>query len=254
MEPGEPQSMDLSLLVPSLVCAECQQLLVPPTAICKSGHTFCETCRLALGKCSTCDVPFLNHARNFVIEEICNLVGKKCPYFVNGCKYALTDSLIPVHASTCIYRNVNCPVNKFPLHDCPWSGVIYDLVSHLGRFHTNLISNRNYILSSLLESDTKIILHKNEVFTYYKYFRNNECFAIVQRMGCTRQKFRSVFGIRPLQSNASCMNMIFPVTNVEENIDEVLEEGRALILDDDVVRNVMDSGVLSIMVTVEEVV
>lgn len=254
MEPDEIQSMDLSLLVPLLGCEACQNLLVPPTAICQTGHTFCESCRLSLDKCSTCDKTFLEHARNFVIEEICNLLGKKCPYFENGCKFALTDSLLPVHASTCMYRNVKCPVNKFPLHDCPWTGVIKDLVPHLARHHTNLISTRNYILSSLLESDTKIILHKREVFTYHKFHKSDEWFAVVQRVGCTRRRFRSVFGIRSLHNNSRNVNMIFPVTNIEENIDDVLEEGRALMLDDAVVGNIVESGENFIMVTVEEVV
>ncbi|GFG35087.1 hypothetical protein Cfor_05093 [Coptotermes formosanus] len=246
--------MDLSLLLPSLVCAECQHLLVPPTAICQSGHTFCESCHLALGKCSACDMTFLSNARNFVIEDICNVMGKKCPYFENGCNYALTDFLLAVHASTCIYKNVKCPVNKFPQHDCPWAGVIKDLVPHLGRCHTNLISNRNYILSSLPKTDKRIILHKSEVFTYYKYLKDGDWFAIVQRVGCTRQKFRSVFGIRSIQNNATSMNMIFPVRNIEEDIDEIMEEGGALMLDGAVVHNVVDSGVLSMVVTVEEVV
>jgi hypothetical protein len=253
MEPDEIQSMDLTLLVPLLGCEACHKLLVPPTAICQSGHTFCEPCRLTLGKCSTCDKTFLEHARNFVIEDICNLVGKKCPYFENGCKYALTDSLIPVHASTCQYRNVKCPVNKFPEHDCPWTGVIKELVPHLGRHHTNVISTRNYILSNLLESDAKVILHKGEVFTYHKFYNSNEWCAIVQRVGCTRHRFRSVFGIRSLQNNSRSLNMIFPVTNIEEHADDVLEEGLALMLEDAFVGNIVESGEKCIMVTVEEV-
>jgi len=48
--------------------------------------------------------------------------------------------------------------------------------------------------------------------------------------------------------------MIFPVMNIEENIDDVLEEGRALMLDDAVVGNIVESGENFIMVTVEEVV
>jgi hypothetical protein len=153
-----------------------------------------------------------------------------------------------------MYRNVKCPVNKFPLHDCPWTGVIKDLVPHLGRHHTNLISTRNYILSNLLESDTKIILHKGEVFTYYKSHKSDEWLAIVQRVGCTRCRFRSVFGIRSLQNNCRSVNMIFPVTNIEEDIDGVLEEGHALMLDDAVVGNIVESGENCIMVSVEEVV
>ena len=254
MEPDEIQSMDLSLLVPLLGCEACQNLLVPPNAICQTGHTFCESCRLALDKCRTCDKTFLEHARNFVIEEICNFLGKKCPYFENGCKYALTDSLLPVHASTCLYRNAKCAVNKFPLHDCPWTGVIKDLVLHLARHHTYLIYTRNYILNSLLESDTKIILHKCEVFTYHKFHKSGEWSAIVQRVGCTRRRFRSVYGIRSLQNNSRSVNMIFPVTNVEENIDDVLEEGLALMLDDAVVGNIVESWENRIMITVEEVV
>jgi hypothetical protein len=153
-----------------------------------------------------------------------------------------------------MYRNVKCPVNKFPLYDCPWTGVNKDLVPHLGRHHTNLISTRNYIFSSLLESDTKIILHKGEVFTYHKFHKSNEWFAIVQRVECTRRRFRSVFGIRSLQNNSRSVNMIFPVTNIEKNTDDVLEEECALMLDDAVVSNIIESGEKCIMVTVEEIV
>lgn len=246
--------MDLSVLVPMLVCAECQKMLLPPTAVCQSGHTFCEVCRLALGMCSSCHQTFLKDARNVVIEEICNLVGKKCPYFENGCKYALTESLLSGHASTCTYRNIKCPVNIFPQHVCSWSGVLKDLVSHLFEEHMSLISIRNYVLSSLLESDIRIIMHKDEVFTYYKCFRDKEWFAVVQRVGCTKQKFRSVFGIRSVQKHTGSINMIFPVTNIEENIEDILQEGRAAVLDDDVVRNFVDIGEVSLVVTVEEVV
>jgi hypothetical protein len=48
--------------------------------------------------------------------------------------------------------------------------------------------------------------------------------------------------------------MIFPVTIIEENIDELLEEGLALMLEDAFVGTVVESGEKCIMVTVEEVV
>jgi hypothetical protein len=253
MEADELPCVDLTPTARQLVCPECDNLLLPPTSVCASGHTFCSACRLELDKCSTCDGTFLEHARNIPIEEICRIVGNMCPYSENGCNYTLSAALLPGHVSRCFYRKLDCPLNKIPTYSCLWSSILKVLVPHLMQCHGDLVSERNYIMSTTLQSDTKILIHKDEIFVYYKYHKDSEWFAIVQRVGCTALKFRSVFIIRSSQNKIESVNMTFPVTSIDESIDDVLEEGRSMILDDTVVDKFVESDELCMMVAVEEV-
>lgn len=253
METDELPFVDLTPMSQLLVCPECDNLLVQPTSVCVSGHTFCTACRLELDKCSTCDGTFLEHARNILIEQICKLIGNMCPYSASGCKYTLTATLLPVHVSRCVYRKLECPLNKIPACSCSWSSVVKNLVPHVMKCHEDKVSERNYIMSTALQSDVKIIIHKGEVFLYYKYHDGDEWFAIIQRVGCTELKFRSVFIIRSSQNKIESVNMTFPVTSIEESMDDVFEQGRSMILDDTVVDKFIVGDEICMMVAVEEV-
>lgn len=252
METGGVPCLDLTTLAQLLVCPECLNLLLPPTSICERGHTFCGFCRVILEKCPACEGQFLEHARNIPVEEICTIVGNKCPYSESGCTCTLTQALLPLHVSKCLHRGVVCPLNKIPDHSCSWLGVLKDLESHLKNVHGNIISDRNYITSNVFQSDAKIILHKNEIFIFCRYLKGNEWFAIIQRAGCTEHKFKGVFRIWTSQNKLEFISMTFTVTNINENIDDVFEEGRSMILDDIVVKNFVTGGDLSMMTIVEE--
>lgn len=252
METDEVPCLDLTSLAQLLVCPECLNLLLPPTSVCERGHTFCRLCRVTLEKCSVCEAQFLEHARNIPVEEICTIVGNKCPYSENGCTYTLTEALLPLHVSKCFHRRVDCPLNKLPNRTCSWSGALKDLQSHLKNVHGNLISDRNYITSNAFQSDAKIILHKSEIFIFCKYLKGSEWFAIIQRAGCTEQTFKGVFRIWSPKNKTEFINMTFTVTNINESTDDVFEEGRSMILDDIVVKNFVSGDDLTMMVIVEE--
>jgi hypothetical protein len=180
------------------------------------------------------------------------LVGNKCPYSGSGCNFTLTEALLPLHVSKCLYREVGCPLNKISDHNCSWSGILKDLHFHLKQDHPNIISDRNYFTSSVSENDIKIIFHKSEMFIYFKYLRDNEWFAIVQRAGYSEKKFKCVFRIRSPENKIEFINMIFAVTSINKSIDNVFEEGQSMILDDDVIKNFVIGENLSMMVVVEE--
>jgi hypothetical protein len=207
---------------------------------------------MILEKCPTCEGEFLEHARNIPVEEICTLVGNKCPYSESGCTCTLTEALLPLHVSKCLYRKVDCPVNKIPNHNCLWSGALKDLQSHLENVHGDIISNRNYFLSNVFRSDAKIVLHKSEIFIYCKYLKGSEWFAVIQRAGCTEETFKCVFRFSSSQNKIEFINMTFTVTNINESIDDVFEEGRSMVLDDNVVKNFVAGDDLTMMVIVEE--
>jgi hypothetical protein len=205
-----------------------------------------------LQKCSECGGDFLGSARNIAIEEICMLVGNRCPYSGNGCNFALTKTLLPLHASKCLYREVDCLLIKIPDQNCSWFGTLKVLQSHLKQYHANIISEKNYFTSSVSENDIKIIFHKSEIFIYYKYLRDNEWFAIVQRAGCSEETFKCVFRIWSSENKFESINMTFTVTSISKSIDDVFEEGRSLILHDNVTKNFVTGDNLSMMVVVEE--
>jgi hypothetical protein len=119
--------------------------------------------------------------------------------------------------------------------------------------HADVVSERNCVMSATLQSDVKIIIHKDEIFVYYKYHKDSQWFAIVQKVGYTTLKFRSVFVISSPRNKIESINMIFPVTDTEESIDNILEEGRSMVLDDTVVDRFVEDGELCMMVAVEEV-
>jgi hypothetical protein len=121
------------------------------------------------------------------------------------------------------------------------------------KFHKNLLSESSHFMSTSLRSETKIIILKGEAFLFYKYLRDKELFAIVQSVGCTSGTFRCVFGIRSLRNKIESVKMVFPVTNVNESVDSVVETGRTMILDGAVVDNFVKDDELCMMVAVEEV-
>jgi hypothetical protein len=96
------------------------------------------------------------------------------------------------------------------------------------------------------------MLHKSEIFIYYKYLKGSEWFAIIQRAGCTEETFKGIFRIWSSQNKIEFINMAFTVTSINESIDDVFEEGRSMILDDVVVKNFVAGDNLSMMVAVEE--
>jgi hypothetical protein len=254
METVELPCVDLSPIAVLLVCPECENLLLPPTSVCASGHTVCRDCRLAIDRCPTCYGTFLDHTRNIPIEEICKLVGNVCPYSENGCNCTLTAALLPGHVSRCVYRTLDCPLNKIPAYSCSWYGPLKSVISHFVKCHKQMVvSERNCFMSTALQSDMKIIIHKGEAFIYYKYLKDSEWFAIIQRAGCTADKFRSAFAIRSSQNKNERVHMRFPITNVQESIDNVFAEGRAMILDGDIVDNFVAGDELDMLVAVEEI-
>jgi hypothetical protein len=206
----------------------------------------------ALEKCTDCGAEFLGRARNLAIEEICMLVGNRCPYADSGCTFTLTETLLPLHVSKCFYKKVNCPLNKVPEGNCSWSGILKNLQPHLMQSHGNIISEKNYIMSNVSENDMKIMLHKSEIFIYCKYLKGNEWFAIVQRVGCSEEAFRCVFKIWSSENKVEFINMIFPVTNIDKNISDVFEEGSGMILDNHIIRNFVAGSNVSMMAAVEE--
>ncbi|KAG5866861.1 hypothetical protein JTB14_008768 [Gonioctena quinquepunctata] len=57
------------ILLQLLECPFCKEYMSPPIYQCLSGHTMCNTCKVALGKCSTCDSN-IEKTRNYTLEEL----------------------------------------------------------------------------------------------------------------------------------------------------------------------------------------
>lgn len=52
-----------------LECPICKEYMTPPIYQCVTGHTICNSCKVKLGKCGTCDEN-VEKTRNFTLEEL----------------------------------------------------------------------------------------------------------------------------------------------------------------------------------------
>ncbi|PSN36231.1 hypothetical protein C0J52_22800 [Blattella germanica] len=249
-----PPSVDMSSLSKMLTCPLCEELLMFPTTVCETGHTFCKCCIEEKTNCPICEKSFLVETRNIPIEIICEEIGNLCPNKDNGCNYTMTKPLLQGHIPKCLHRSVDCPLKNMHTKNCNWEGAIKNLAQHLLQMHKKSVSQKNYIMSLSLQAEFRFIIHKNEVFHFYKYCKDDIWYAIVQSAGVTLTNFKSVFGFRSWDEKTHMISFTFPVTNISENIDDVVDKGQAMILDDVVVKNYVGKNGLNMMAGVEEII
>ncbi|KDR11331.1 putative E3 ubiquitin-protein ligase sinah [Zootermopsis nevadensis] len=246
--------VSLKDIAPHLTCALCTELLADDvTGICESGHTFCRFCLSRLDECIKCNRRFVKDARNYMIENMAEIVKYKCQNYYFGCKTLLSADLLVKHNLTCRRRAVSCPLEQIPEVLCWWKGCLSEVLDHVKKNHGDRLTSKNYFRCPSLESTHWLTEYKGELFLYYKYIKDGEWNACVQSVGLTEDEFKGVFVLRSHNANSNEVIEISFVVQLITSLDNVHRSGRCLLLDHIVVKQFIKNKQMNMMVSIEEI-
>ncbi|XP_072972265.1 E3 ubiquitin-protein ligase DIS1-like isoform X1 [Typha angustifolia] len=130
-----------------LECPVCNSAMFPPIQQCPSGHTLCSSCKSKVyNKCPICRKE-IGDIRCLALEKLACSLHLPCVYHHFGCgeMYPYYNKLR--HEVHCAFRPYICP---HPGSDCPFTGDIPALLSHLQENHkvdlqTGCTFNHRYV-------------------------------------------------------------------------------------------------------------
>ncbi|ONK71293.1 uncharacterized protein A4U43_C04F6980 [Asparagus officinalis] len=115
-----------------LECPVCSNSMFPPIQQCPSGHTLCSACKNRVNnKCPICRKE-IGNIRCLALEKLAVSLHLPCSYQCLGCEEMFPYYSKLQHEEQCIYRPYECP---HPGSDCPFTGDIQSLLSHLRENH-----------------------------------------------------------------------------------------------------------------------
>lgn len=99
---------------------------------CPSGHTLCSACKNRVNnKCPICRKE-IGNIRCLALEKLAVSLHLPCSYHYLGCEEMFPYYSKLQHEEQCVYRPYECP---HPGSECPFSGDIQSLLSHLRENH-----------------------------------------------------------------------------------------------------------------------
>jgi hypothetical protein len=251
-EGGDVPVVYLKNIVPHLSCLVCNEPLLTVTRLCERGHTFCINCRPYLNYCTECLGKFLAETRNYSIGNIANMVKYKCNNYDAGCRTLLTRDLILKHNATCSMSPVICPLANIPRAKCAWTGFLHQVLGHVTTYHKDKITNGNYFKCTSLQDAYWLTIYKGEIFICYKHVKDGILYAAVMKVGLKADMFRGIFILKsPDPKSGEAIEMGFGVELVD-NMEEVFNSGRCLMLDDVVVKRFAINREMNMAVSIEE--
>ncbi|XP_020082071.1 E3 ubiquitin-protein ligase SINAT2-like [Ananas comosus] len=115
-----------------LECLVCSNSMFPPIQQCPSGHTLCNSCRNKVNnKCPICRKE-IGNIRCLALEKFAVVLHLPCTYHHYGCSEMFPYYNKLQHEAQCIFKPYLCP---HPGSNCPFSGDIPALLSHLQETH-----------------------------------------------------------------------------------------------------------------------
>lgn len=87
----------------SFECPICKDYLSSPIYNCNTGHTFCKKCKEQLMICPFCQA-VIDKSRNFVLEDILDVLQIVCPNEPKGCQFFGKVHEIKHHELTCLFN------------------------------------------------------------------------------------------------------------------------------------------------------
>ncbi|KAG6529885.1 putative E3 ubiquitin-protein ligase SINAT1 [Zingiber officinale] len=114
-----------------LECPVCRNTMFPPIQQCPSGHTLCFSCKNKVNKCPICRKE-IGQIRCLALEKLAASLQLPCSYHHLGCTEMIPYYSKLQHKTHCVYRPYACP---HPGSDCPFTGDIHELMSHLKQCH-----------------------------------------------------------------------------------------------------------------------
>lgn len=237
-------------LLHDLECPVCTEYMYPPIVLCSNGHNICKRCKDKVDVCPSCRGQLTN-IRNVILENIARRQNFPCVNRERGCSAILPMDQILEHQAVCKYGKIKCPLNKIQSETCPWTGNVDDLMMHFSQNHKYQYVCKSSYLSDGVSDYHAIMFAKGEAFIFYKQFREEKLYSVVQIIGSSEDasNFTSTF---TLSSSAGIEHVTatYFVRSFKEDVEDSFETGKCLILDRNVIRNFISNGNLNMTVEI----
>lgn len=245
----KPEDLQQSLLK-NLECPVCIEYMTPPIQLCNNGHNICGNCRPNLDKCPTCRQNILQ-ARNYALEDLCYNLNYPCKFHDTGCNETFSGKNIKEHQAVCHHGTHTCPLDIIPDLHCEWKGKYKELVTHLESVHEDRVCSDTKFLSPETNSTSLILLLYDEIFLYYKCCRDGKCYCVVLLFGTSAEACNYKYKTKLHAHNKiEKMSQVHLVRSIAEEFDAIFRSGHCVRLDEEVVENYVEDGVLQLQVEI----
>jgi len=231
-----------------LECPVCTEYMLPPIAMCESGHSICSKCRPNLVKCPSCRQPFLN-LRNKALENLALRAKHPCCYKSYGCQLVFRADAKTDHELVCPYRPYTCPLLKDSLIKCQWAGIHEDLREHIRKKHkdrlTDIMSGKHVCIRRYKEEHrySRIIFACDEMF--YQQFEviDNTFYFVIQHIGPENygSNFQYNFHLTS-NNNVEFVSIGFVARSCKVDTTSLYRSGQCVRLCYDTVKNFLDES------------
>jgi hypothetical protein len=103
--------------------------MTSPIKMCENGHNVCSSCKEQLTQCPYCTGKYSNF-RNIPLEIVAATAVHLCNNQEAGCEGTFTLDDKDKHLAMCWFQSTDCPFRKLSGVDCPWSGILSDILVH----------------------------------------------------------------------------------------------------------------------------
>jgi E3 ubiquitin-protein ligase SIAH1 len=226
------------------------EYMIPPITLCRNGHNICNSCKPNLETCPNCRDPIL-HTRNYALEDLCHKLKYPCKFHDEGCEDIFSVKHIKEHQAVCHHGIHNCPLDRVPEIDCEWNGEYKKLITHLESQHGNLILSGNKFLSPETDGSAFILLVHNEIFLFYKCYRDGKCYCVVQLFGTSAEASDFKYKVKlNAENKVEKLSQVNLVRSITEEFDTTFRAGNCVRLDEEVVCRFVVDGVMQLQVEV----
>jgi len=245
-------------------CPVCLDAIRPPILQCPDGHLICKECRDHLDyprRCPICRSSLNTELRTLVTERLVQDLEFVCKH--DGCSSEMKHTELKDHESSCEHRPYSCPYNFDASDFCDWTGKRSDIAAHLKRAHDvkqsklkepkagDGFEEGELVFSSWYDGDgfsrgsmwgdVVTATGREKVFLYITEGDHGGTFIFsLRHTGSedTNMHYRLVVGDAGDSSTTfSCSG---PISTMRDTTKYLAEEGVALELTDNQIRNVSD--------------
>jgi len=245
----KPEELEKSLLR-NLECPVCLEYMTPPIILCHYGHSICNSCRSELEICPKCRQPFLQ-ARNYALEDLCYKLKYPCKFQEEGCEGTFSGKYIKEHQTVCHHGTHPCLLNRVPNMECDWSGPFTEFIKHFESQHEDYVCREASFPSPERDTSISILLVHNEIFLYYKCFRDGKCFCAVYLFGTSAEASVFKFKVKlSAENKTEKLSQVSLVRSITDDFEATFRDGHCMRLDDEVLRHYVVEEVLQLHVEV----
>ena len=235
-------------LLEELECPVCREYVVPPIAMCVSGHSICTTCRNKMYRCPVCTKAFSN-SRNYALENIAGRMMYPCKYQEEGCKESLTLQQRAAHHAECPHQTHKCPFSLLHRDPCRWKGSPATLVNHIKNNHSDLCSalQAGKFKRRLWDIENgpfwcRAMFAMNEVFFWYTAVKDRHVYSSVFYVGpavnASSYKYRITLNKEDKFGTAVACHV---TSSYHKSIDEVFRNCECVVFHREFVKKCMDT-------------